>query len=90
MTNWTKEWPTCPGHYWFYGWCFRSRHHGPELHFVKIRQIVNGIARVTNGHFLYKAEGGDGYWLLATVVALPDELYESLIEQMEDLWNSET
>lgn len=83
MVNWTKEWPTCPGYYWFYGWCFRGRHRKPELHYVKVRRIANGLALVTNGHFLYKAEGGDGYWSPAITPALPEELYNSLAEQME-------
>ena len=90
MINWTKEWPTCSGYYWFYGWCFRDRHRKPELHFVKSRQLTKGTALVTNGHFLYKAEGGDGYWLPVVRPILPNELYNSLVERMEDPWNSET
>lgn len=81
MANWTKEWPTCPGRYWFVGWCFRDRHRRPELHFV---EVWKNLTLVTNGHLLYKAEGGDGYWVPAVTPTLPEELYNSLAEQMEE------
>lgn len=66
---WTIAWPEEPGYYWFYGWCFRDRSREPELHFVRVRKIVNGVVRITDGHFLYKQEGAYGMW---TKIKFPD------------------
>ncbi len=57
---WTEQWPTKPGYYWFYGWPFKDRDDKPKLHFV---EVWKEGAFVTNGHFLYKSEGGEGYWM---------------------------
>ena len=62
MTEWTKDWPQKPGVYWFYGWPFKDRERPTKIHFVEVRKISNGMIYVTNGHFLYKTEGADGYW----------------------------
>ena len=76
--EWAKEWPTEPGYYWFYGWRFKAwggtRSRPPELHFVRARRTANSIALVTNGHFLYKAEGGEGLWMPARVPEPPEQL----------------
>ena len=69
---WTKQWPTEPGFYWFYGWPFRDREHKPELHFVDVWKVINGITFVTQGFFLYKEEGADGYWMPAELPELPE------------------
>lgn len=86
MINWTKEWPTSPGYYWFYGWCFRDRVRAPEPYYVKaVRDSTGRLSYITHdGHFLYKVEGGDGYWLPTVTPVLPDELFDSLVAQMED------
>ena len=62
--DWTKEWPTERGWYWFYGqtskmvWDMR-----PEYIPVKVRKDGTGKPIcVGNGHFLYKAEGARGLW----------------------------
>ena len=70
--RWTTEWPTAPGDYWFYGWCFRNRKHVAELNFVKARPTRNSLCLVTNGHFLYREEGGYGMWLSARLPYLPE------------------
>ena len=48
---WTKEWPTKPGYYWFFGWPFeREKGNRPaEIHFV---ELWKEGAFVTNGYFL--------------------------------------
>lgn len=69
---WTKQWPTTTGFYWFYGWCFRDRDRPPEYNLVKVVQGGNGLFFVTNGHFLYKAEGGDGFWCEAQLPEPPE------------------
>lgn len=71
--EWTIEWPSEPGYYWFYGWAFTDRSRDPELHFVKVRGIAQGkLMYVTNGHFLFKQEGGEGYWMPVTLPELPE------------------
>ena len=65
MEQWTREWPTTPGYYWFHGWCFRDRSHSPETHLVRVVKSATGYLMVTDGHFLFKAEGGEGFWLKA-------------------------
>ena len=70
-SGWTSERPTEEGYYWFYGWPFRDRGHQAELHLVKIIQIANGVALVTNGHYLYRAEGAYGMWARAELPELP-------------------
>ena len=69
--NWIYDWPIESGFYWFFGWCFRNRDRAPELHFVKVRKISNGMCYITNGHFLYKAEGAEGVWQLVKLPILP-------------------
>ncbi len=71
---WSKDWPTEPGYYWFYGWCWRGWRddHTPELHYVEVALDSTGKPMyITNGHFLYKAEGADGFWLPVKLPELP-------------------
>ena len=69
--NWTTEWPTEPGHYWFYGWCFRDRDKPAKFHCVEVWKLQKGRAYVTDGHFLYKAEGAEGVWQPVEFPELP-------------------
>jgi hypothetical protein len=69
MKIWSYDWPTEPGWYWFYGWCFRSRGYPAKMHLVRVRKIANGVAHVTDGHFLWRGEGAYGMW---TEAVLPD------------------
>lgn len=66
MNPWTKEWPTEPGWYWFYGQTSRQLYdRPPRMMLVKVSEIVNGVCYVTEGRFLYKAEGARGLWVRA-------------------------
>lgn len=63
--EWKKEWPTRPGHYWFYGWRFSrfDRKEKPELSLVVVR--ISGNKKpmyITHGHFMYREEGAEGLW----------------------------
>jgi len=64
--DWTEEWPTEPGYYWFFGWPGHYRGRDPKLHFVKARTIRNGMAHTTNNRFLYEDDAA-GLWREATV-----------------------
>ncbi len=71
--EWTKEWPAKEGFYWFYGIPFKRwvDKYEPELHFVQVKKISNGICMITNGHFLYKQEGAEGVWQEVELPKLP-------------------
>ena len=71
--EWTAEWPTQNGHYWFYGWCWKSEANKPEMHFVRVGAIATPgkFAYVTNGHFLFVGEGAEGKWLKAELPEPP-------------------
>lgn len=70
---WQDEWPTEPGRWWFYGYRFgRKGEKAPELCFVKVFRISNGIAYITHGHFLHKEEGAVGKWQKAILPELPE------------------
>lgn len=77
QASWSKDWPTESGFYWFYGWCFRAwggkRERPPKMHFVRVRRIANGIALITDGHFLYKEEGAEGCWTPARLPEPPTQ-----------------
>ena len=69
--NWTSKWPIEPGYYWFYGWRFDDRDNPANFHYVRVHRITNGIAYITDGHFLYRGEGGGGIWQLGDFPELP-------------------
>lgn len=73
--NWTSEWPTTPGYYWFYGWCWPGWRHEriSKLLYVEAKRTSNRIAYVTEGHFLYRAEGAEGVWQPVQAPELPEE-----------------
>jgi hypothetical protein len=75
MTEWTAEWPTESGRYWFYGWRFMPAYdRSPELSLVEIwKSPSGGLLYVTGGHFLYKEEGARGVWQKAILPELPPE-----------------
>ncbi len=66
--EWKDEWPTEKGLWWFYGWCFGKEgfrdDQEPELCLVEVSGSLDNssFTYVTNGHFLYKAEGATGKW----------------------------
>jgi len=85
MTDgWSLEWPTEPGQYWFYGWCFRGRDYDAELHFVCVYKTSNSIAYVTNGHWMFKSEKGFGSWMKATLPPMPSSMWLKAQEEVHD------
>lgn len=74
--EWTTEWPTEPGTYWFYGYRYGYDGRLPNLNFVEIRSLQNShggwsLVGITRGAFMYKQEGHDGLWLPAELPPLP-------------------
>lgn len=72
MNEWMKEWPEEAGYYWFYGWCSRLTIKGlPKIHFVRVREAINGVSLATEGRFLYKSDGARGVWQKVSLPELP-------------------
>lgn len=72
--DWSSEWPTEPGRYWFYGWrsTFAKNNSKPSLMMVNVRQVANSLMFITDGVFLYKGEGAEGVFCSAIAPSLPE------------------
>ncbi len=81
--NWTREWPTELGRYWFYGYPYGKQKtemglgdKKPFLSLVTVDEINNGLCAILEGNFLYEeGEMGckpDGVFLKADVPELPN------------------
>ena len=78
--SWTDKWPTKKGLYWFYGYRFTPfKDEKPELCLVEVFKIVNGVAHVTKGHFLYKEEGATGLFTPAECPPVPEDPLEIML-----------
>ncbi|MHC4224516.1 MAG: hypothetical protein ACYSUN_11045 [Planctomycetota bacterium] len=79
--NWNKEWPTTPGHYWFYG--RRHKQEGErEIFFVEVAAAGENLQHrlySCHGMFLYKSDGAKGLWMKAILPPIPTE------KQLEEL-----
>lgn len=72
VSQWSREWPTESGWYWFYGVLSKSAD-TPRLKPVQVRRTGNGhMFYVIAGGFAYQQEGARGYWLPAVVPDLPE------------------
>lgn len=62
--EWTTDWPTIPGWYWFYGDPYAKASNKAtikvELYPVKVVKIANGVSYISNGSFVYKREAAEG------------------------------
>ena len=69
---WTEAWPTEPGGYWFYGWCF-EKSQPPELYFVKVYRMLTGrIKCVLEDGPTVEAGKVRGMWHPEVVPDLPE------------------
>lgn len=72
--EWTKEWPSEPGFYWFYG-RLGKRYLPPELHFIKTHPTqVSREGRITfiaEGISFWRESNIDGYWMPADLPSPP-------------------
>lgn len=92
MSKWTKEIPTEPGYYWFYGWFEKNSSYYKKdgsMYFVEVSKTSKSLVFVTNGTFLYPTMAL-GQWSKADVPDVPDlgpHFYEGcealLIEDQE-------
>ena len=56
MDKWSKEWPTTPGWYWFYGWYRGEKPSDAMLRPMEARRISNGVMHTGWGTFLWPQE----------------------------------
>lgn len=78
---WTKEWPTKPGMYWFYGFRFGKTEsdQNPKLFFAQaFRTSNNKIAIIVDRQFVYMAEGAKGFWAKVDAPSIPEWLGDFL------------
>ena len=73
--QWSDEWPTRPGHYWFYGWLSSvglNLKAKPNLSLVEAYgTTTTGMTYQTEGNYLWKSGGGIGKWQKAILPQLP-------------------
>lgn len=70
MTQWTREWPTTPGRYWFFGRRSRSAERD-ELFAAIVVQASNTMVHIIEGSFAYQEEGAVGRWAPMELPDLP-------------------
>lgn len=73
--EWTTEWPTAPGLYWFYGWTFTKDYTTlPKYHPGLVRMVGAGnLLYLLDGAFAFKGENNHrGKWHLAELPPCPD------------------
>ena len=75
MTDWTHDWPTKPGWYWFYGDPHGNRYKDQfvRLYPVRVGKISNGLSYVAEGNFTFKSQASDGVWTKMIVPSEPPE-----------------
>lgn len=72
--SWTREWPTKEGIYWFYGYDFGKRDNAKPKHvLIEVHNGGNSLVIVGGGHFWYKSEGADGWFMPAILPEPPKE-----------------
>lgn len=79
-TEWTREWPTEPGWYWFYGRLSTlngTRDGKPgrtELRPIQVFRCGDGgLAYSAMTFFIYESEGAEGWWVKAEIPELPED-----------------
>lgn len=84
---WSKEWPTEPGYYWFYGWLSRSRTHrdfvAPKMYQAKIVQTYHDVKMRTFSYVIDGNKLNEEYALGLWTPAFPPEAPD-LSELMEE------
>jgi len=83
--GWTTEWPTeAYTKWWFYGWAYGIVTSGvgkdikslkPELSFIDIRKVSNGVTHILNGSFTSKSEKHIGVFKQIKLPEVPDKIF---------------
>ncbi len=70
--EWTSDWPTKPGWYWFYGQKYGEVERSMST--IRVRRAMNGVYRVIDGHFMYQQEGHRGMFQRIPTPVVPTEI----------------
>jgi len=74
--EWSKEWPTEPGWYWFCGWKTKwlfDNKSIPLLQTLKVRISGNNYPMyICDGHFMFKEDHPIGFFLPLETPELPE------------------
>jgi len=72
MYEWTTEWPTEPGMYWFYGYRYgKDNDEKPEMQLLEVSKIANGFMYIAEGNFMYKSEVEEAHFQKAILPKAP-------------------
>ena len=70
--EWTPDWPTKPGWYWFYGHKYGEDR--VSMSVVRVDKISNGLMHVIDGAFMYKQEKHRGVFQRMSTPVVPVEI----------------
>lgn len=79
--EWTSDWPTEPGWYWFYGYKYGEAR--LSIGTVSIKTISNGIMTVMDGHFMYQQEGHVGVFQRIPTPVIPPHIATGVFAKKE-------
>lgn len=87
IKQWSKEWPTKSGWYWFCGWRARwlfDNKSIPVLSTVKVRISGNNhLIYICDGNFMFKEDGAIGFFLPLETPEVPEmPRYDALEEEL--------
>jgi len=76
MSEWTTEFPTEEGLYWFYGYRYGKISCGstnePELSKVDVHVVKNGFMYIADGQFMYEGDVEQPHFQKITPPELPE------------------
>lgn len=74
--EWTTQWPTEPGDYWFYGYRYQrdilDTDRKPALILIEVIKVRNSIATIGNGEFMFENETVHAHFSPFTPPSLPE------------------
>ncbi len=82
IEEWSREWPTAPGKYWFYGWIY-SNSEEPKMYFAHLSAYGNHFVLMEKSSelYLFHASHAKGLWVPVVGRCPPsDELLAELEE----------
>lgn len=67
MNEWKKGLPEKVGTYWFYGYRYGKISCGspcePEMGYMQVHEIANGVMHIIDGTFAFNAEVEEAYYI---------------------------
>lgn len=78
--EWTPDWPTEPGWYWFYGNKYGESR--VSMGTVRVDRISNGVMTVMDGHFMYPSEGHVGVFQRLPTPVVPFDVAVAVAKEI--------